>query len=318
MGIIHGWGASLAFGKESTWATPVTFLDARPGMQMGLRRNFPLTRRPNYVGRGGSATGRKFDLLREEAGGPFRVEASYQGIGYLLEHFLGNSSSAGGGPYTHTYKLAKAPLGSLTCRQILGFDEDGNGFQEDFAGCKISKMSLIFPREGAATLEGDILAKTASARAAAVNPTIGTEDTILLPNDGGTLSWNSRTVNLKELRLVMDRRMQRRYQFGANTIIEPLSQYPIGITLRGVFEYVDNNLYNDAIAGTEDAATCVFTGAGNSQLTITAHRAKLKPLSMSDTPNVREKTFEFEVFSDGTDEGIELEIINDQASAIAA
>jgi hypothetical protein len=135
-----GFESTIGIGEESTYGTAVaaaTFfhLTEPPTFDLSYPRNLKRTM-------GGQFT-RKTINARREPKISFNIITSYDDLGLLLKHAIGDSSvaTAGSGPYTHTIAASTMPTG-LTIEADYGASTLTTGTTTAFTGCMIEKLTL--------------------------------------------------------------------------------------------------------------------------------------------------------------------------------
>ena len=323
MALQFGLGAYIGFGKESSYGTSVSRTVFRPLISANAARKRTKAPRRHMLGAKSGVNARNLFRGPEEVSVEFEIEAHYRGIGLLLEHILGSSSSSGAGPYTHTYPLGRAMGTGLTVELGRGADESGAGYREVFAGTRISRLELNAGLDQVASLRAQGIARSAPARDAAITPTLGTDDPIVPWSDAGSLSWGGLTLSLLSARLVIERNLIRRQRFGSAYTAQPAMDKMVDVRLEFEVELEDNTVYTKFHDYTTGDATLTFSSAvsgSNSAMTVTVQNAELSevndgnisaqgPLKLSGV---------LTGLSDGTDEGLSIAITNDDSSAIAA
>lgn len=321
MALQLGAGAYLGLGKETTWGTVVTRTVFRPLLSSDLQRKIARAPRPNMVGRLNRIVPAAHFAGIETVEGGFEVEAGYQGIGLLLEHHLGASSSSGAGPYTHTYTLQRGAGTGLTVELGRGADEAASGYRELFEGYRGSRLELVAAVGEVLRLRSQGVAQTAAARDAGSTPTLGTDNPVIPHLHAGTLAWNSYAITINSATLTLDRRLSGRQGFRGGLIGSPAPTGLAEVRLSCVAEIEGdaiNNLYNDQLAGDVSNAVLVFT-SGTDTMTWTLHNCYLEtdtePVDNAGPLTVR---FDLVAQSDASNPGLVIAIANDDASAVAA
>lgn len=134
----HGYNSFFAWAQETTYNTPVAaakWLEIESEALKNTRKweVRPLLRFLDQSRR--IKTPKKVD-------GTVRFPALWTGWEQLLKHALGSVSTAGVGPYTHTFSLAAALPTGLTAYVNRDAFALGSGSEFRYPGCKIGKMTL--------------------------------------------------------------------------------------------------------------------------------------------------------------------------------
>ena len=204
---------------------------------------------------------------------------SYKGMGLVLSLMLGDhGTTTGSGPYTHIWDIQKDPKTAT-----IGVSAD------------------------------------ASATSAAITVTNAAYGDIH-GHHAGTLAWNGSTYTLISAELTIPHGQGFRDQMGSGTTLRPYSTGQKEPTLRVVMEKVNNDFTVANLAESTSDAVITFTDASSHSLTITMHNA-----FAFDPDGGRKEGFDliretvtFRSKQDGTDSGLRITIVNDQATAEAA
>lgn len=312
--IYHGRGASIGFGEEtgSTYGVAVARTNWRPLISSSLLRTIEKVPRPTLRTGAAGAMRRAHFISADNAGGSFQVECDYNSIGMLCKHLMGTVvDSAGPAPFTHTYTFANTlPIG-LTIENIRG-----TGTSEVFEGCKLSQGVFAVSSAGVMTFDATVIAETSAARGSAGTPTIAATDAPVLHSHAGQLSFNSVNYDVIDMSLTVNNSLATRQKLGSAATLEPLRSDFQSVEMSVTVE-VDDVLMAAYIADTESDAVITFT-SGSDVFKFTIHNAYLSECSdpVSDA-NVIRQSLTLVGQSDGTDEGLKIEITNANASGTA-
>lgn len=247
---------------------------------------------------------------------------SYKGMGLVLSLMLGDhGTTTGSGPYTHIWDIQKDPktatigvvegqgLGSLATQRHEGH------------GCVVTSSTLRVESHSIMTVDlaGIGMSADASATSAAITVTNAAYGDIH-GHHAGTLAWNGSTYTLISAELTIPHGQGFRDQMGSGTTLRPYSTSQKEPTLRVVMEKVNNDFTVANLAESTSDAVITFTDASSHSLTITMHNA-----FAFDPDGGRKEGFDliretviFRSKQDGTDSGLRITIVNDQATAEAA
>ncbi len=309
MATYQGRGAAIGFAEESTWGTAVSRTNWRPIISSSLLRTTVAIPRTDLHA-GGPSRRSKF-IESEQAGGSVSMLATYDNIGMLLKAAMGTVATTGSGPYTHAYTLADT-LGSLTIESLRGTATNS----EVFEGAKVSNMSLECAAGTEMTFNLDFVAETAAARSTAGTPSYAATENVILHHQAGQFSFNSVNYDLSSLNLQISTGVDRRQLLGSKLTKEPLRTGYAEITLAVTLEAQDA-LYTALHAGTESDTSITFT-SGTSSFQIEVQNAYIE--SASDPINdagIVSQDIVFRGLSDGTNHGLKITAINDNASGTA-
>lgn len=314
----QGRGAYIGAGEESTWGTAVALTRYARATNVGIRRNRTLQRVPHLVAASGSANAQHRFTASDRVSGGFGFLAAYNDhfFGMILKHALGGLATSGAGPYAHVFTPEAALPNGLTLKQGMG-----TGYSETFEGCQINRLTLSVAANGIMACAVDVIGETSGGAAAVGTATYATigADNWIQARQGGTLTWNSAAYRLKSLEVVIDNRLSERDQIGSLNSLEPVRSDLQMITVRCGLERLNDVLHTAYLASTEaDDGTITFTGSGNESLVIDFHNAALveyDPPAVSSVGPL-EESLTFECLSDGTNEGIEITLNNDNTAAV--
>ena len=308
--IYNGVDASIGFGEESTYGTAVSRTHWRPLISSALTRTIEKVPRPTLrVGTAGAMRRANY-VQSDNAGGSFSIEASYESLGLLLKHLLGTAGTTGGSaPYTHSYTIANDVPTGLTIENVRG-----TGTAEVFEGARLNSCTLAVSAGGIMICDFDVIAETSSARTSSGSPTFGATDAPVLHSHAGTMGWNSATYDLIDMSLVINNSLAVRQHLGSSVTAQPKRSDFQSVELSVTVE-VEDALYADFLSNVESNVTLSFVNSFR-EFNIEVHNAYLSTASdpVSDAGIVRQ-SLTFIGQSDGTNEGVKLEVKNDNSSA---
>lgn len=314
-----GWkGLFIGIGEETEWGTAVDRAVWFHGITESMKRSLEKRKRPVLGDHSGNARApRRHYVASDNAGGSFEILVTYEGLGLLLKHALwGHATTGASSPYTHRYKpAATAPTGGLTIEVIRG-----DGTAEVFSGCRISKLTVKLEAGGLMRCTVEVIAKTSGGRVSAGTPVHTTSrDLEVVHHHGAEATWNAASFGYKAFELVVDNKLARRQLVGSSNSKDPKPSDDQEITVRLDTEWSNDTLQTGLTADTESDLVLAFTGPGSRELTITVHNAYVADNSAPVTGvGVIAETTNFHGQDDGTDLGIEIEIVNTQAVGTAA
>ena len=315
MGLIttyNGRGAAIMAAVETVYGTAVTpRTHSRPVVTMGLGRQIPDFKRLGLNGNGGMPRG----AIRsaDQAGGGWTMECTYGNMGLWLHNLLGASATAGGGPYTNTYTIADTlPLG-LTLEALRGDDNS-----ELFEGCKLNSATFSCSPGGVLMMNvGEVIGETSAARSASPSTvSYGTDSpSVVEHSHAGQCAFNAVNYDLMNFSLTVNNGLVRRPYLGSLLTKEPLRQNVMSVSGTITIEVVDT-LYAAFTAKTESNLGFGFT-SGTDQFNFLMHNCRLASVSGPvQGPGVIQETFQIDAYSDGTNHGLQIEVINDNASEV--
>jgi len=313
----HGRGAAIGIGEESTYGTAVSRTNWRQTVSDDAYRKVTRNYRPGLVGVATSFTKRNTVSGVTECGGKFEHVLTYEGMGMLLKHALGSLATTGTGPYVHTYKIGALPTG-LTV-EFIDSGDSGNVAQVA-EGCKISRMALKWTDPSQVAMASfDFLAEDIGAYTTAGSPAYGTGSNLdMIGHQLGALSFNSNNYDLLSLEMIIDNKLGRRYKLGSRLTKEPARTDFCEVTWRAEVEWENGNALTDFRNEVQGDVAVTSTGTGNDACTFTLHNAQIwdapKPVSGPGPGRIR---IEWRGLSDGTDEGFQVALTNDDSSGTA-
>tara|TARA_R100000152_G_C6771101_1_gene197518 strand:- start:111 stop:1076 length:966 start_codon:yes stop_codon:yes gene_type:complete len=320
MALTFGRSAYIGINKESSYGTAnggsnqSDFAVKNRVFSVSLLRNQERERTTHLSQSSAAFAVNTFDGF-EIAGGTIETPLTYKGLGMLLECALGESVTTGSGPsYTHTFN----PTDYSSTKSLTIAVQRGTGKSEQFEGCYVSSMSISCSAGEEARASFEIIAETATARAAALagTPAFG-DGAQVFHFQSSTLSYNSNTYKMRSLELNLDNKLERVNYLGSKLTSMPSISDVREVTLTATFDLEDANLYNSQISGTSANVEVSFT-SGSNQFTILLRDAEIT--SYDDAVNSFgriERTVTFFGLSDSTNEALRIELVNDAASAIS-
>lgn len=313
----HGRGAAIGIGQETTYGTSVARSDWAQTVSSSLHRKVTRNFRPGLVGVAASFVRRRTVSGITECGGSLEHVLTYEGLGMLLKNALGAATSTGAGPYVHTYKIDDLPPG-LTLESIESGDS-GNVAQVA-EGVKISRMTLKWSSPSdVAMVSCDFLAEDVGAYTTAGTPSYDAGALDMVGHQLGALAFGGNSYDLISLEMTIDNKLTRRNKLGSRLTKEPARSDFATVTWVAEVEWENGNAITDHRNEVQGDAVVTSTGTGNHAATFTLHNAQIwdtpKPVSGPGPGTMR---ITFEGTSDGTDEGFQIAITNDNASAIDA
>jgi hypothetical protein len=318
---VSGANCKVGLFDETTWGvTPssspagrvcyFTSLDISPNQALTKSQTIGQSRGVRRSARGNLAPG-----------GTLNAEVAPENIGYWLRHLLGTPTTTGTGdpaaaPWTHVFKPATLPEGFTLEKD---WTPEITGKTELFAGCRLTKGSLKIPSSGFVMLALDVLAKSHTIGAAALDS--GLTD----PGNNGFSAYEatvkidgSAVCTVSTADLTIDNAMNGDLYTlcsGGQRYALPEGRCAVAGSLELVFDSF--TLLEKAIANTAISIELILTkGAGDG----TAGDEKLSFLItdadiIHTSPPITTESgimlpLSFEAFADGADLGIEVTLKN--------
>jgi hypothetical protein len=321
MAQIFGRNTFVKAGEETTYGTAAGVTVSTRCYSMSLACEQDRSRKTDLSTSNGAFSESFFDGFKN-CGGGLTIPCLYEGAGIYLKAALGSvTSSAGPAPYTHTYKADTTDLPSLTIQAQRG----SNGMEE-FKGCKISQLTLNANAGEEVTMELEIISQDANARAGSITSSFGSgkqlfhyeatnpNTMVMTPSSGPAIN-----LTLNSFTLVLNNAVERKNQLGSKLTAEPEVADFRSAVLSVECYLLDNNIYTNFLDGTTYDIEITFSETGSSN----TFKVKLFGAPISnysdniDTVGRLMRTFDLTGYSDSSNEAIEIEVVNTQASGIA-
>lgn len=176
MALAHGYTTWIGFAAESDFGTPVVptkFIEIESESMKREQRN-------NVIATLGSPSQGRTVASKVNVSGSFTAPMQWEGPELLLKHAMGavSTGAPSGGIYPHTFTLSSELPTGLTIE--INRDDDAisgpNAYQ--YAGCKISKLTLSQEMEKPLMMTVDIIGKevTTKTKASVSLPTYNAID----------------------------------------------------------------------------------------------------------------------------------------------
>lgn len=252
-----------------------------------------------------------------DAGGQIEMLAHYEGIGMWIEAAMGASaSSAGPAPYTHTYTLAK-DLDSYTLEEWRGDDDE-----DIYTGCVVDQLVLSGANGGEIRGRWTWIARDGSRQGVGTTQSM-TSDEHVETYHNGNMTFNAVTyTDVESFELTLNNKLRKRYHMWSLYTAKPVRNENAEITLKIVREESTQTLYDAHHAGTTGDVVLSWTNpVSGSVWEITLQNADPESYSSPLTsPGIRKETVTFRGFATIAQrlQGLEIKVINTQASAVAA
>lgn len=308
-----GRGSAIGLGVEGTWGTfqaPSGSAWLRP-ISMDIAR--VRSKQPRAVltqGSAGVPMNRALYVESDIVGGSFTVEAEYHSLPLLLEWAMGGSTTSGAGPYSHVQKLAAEMPFGMSLDQMRGY----GGTSDKFEGCVATQWSLSVSAASAPmTFSATVLGQTGTERGSASTPTFSTVDAPVLYHQAGTFSFNSVSYTLIDMTVSVDNALGPRIQLGSLNTLQPKRTGYMSVTTTVTLE-VKDALRTAYLSDTASDYSITFTGAGDYSMVIEGHNCIITACSDPvSSAGILRQTITFTSLSDGTDDGLEITVINNES-----
>jgi hypothetical protein len=317
MGLYVGAGAAIGFGTESTWGTAVARARWERATGTGLRRVRTREVVQDLSGTGGgSANYMHMFTSRDRVRGTLAFNGHYHSYGLttLLKHAMGSCTDGGAGPYTHTYTLTATMQTGLTIEMIMG-----SNYSEVFEGCKVNRLTLTHEIGRPMGVEADIIGQTSGGAASAGTATYNSTYTYVLPEQGGSFTWNSVAYVVRRCVVSIDNKLVERDQIGSLNSLEPKRGEKPDVLITLDIERDSDALQTAFLADTESASATITFTSGSYSIAYTGHNSQIvdydPPASIGGIgPLVQRLTLR--CLSNGTNEGLGIVVTNANSATI--
>lgn len=314
-----GRNSYLGIGEESTWGTAVSRTHWFRLVSSSVKRVVEKRPRGVLAEVSGSANRRGHYIASDNVEGSVEILAGYEGIGLLLKHILHGApttSGPSGAIYTHAFKLGTQEYAGLTLEIIKG-----TGYAEVFEGCVVTKATLKIEAAGLMRITLDVIGQTSGGEASAGTPTLTTNELDVVHHHAGSLTFNSVSYAPRSVTWTVDNKYARRQLLGSKLTARPARSDFLDIFADVELEYDSDTtaLFAALTADTQSDLSLSFAGAGSRVFQIIVHNAYLETLDMPlNGVGVLPMSLRLRGESDGTDQGFQVNVQNEQATATAA
>lgn len=312
-----GYGSAWGVGVEGTWGTAVSRANwYRKTVGGGsLKRQRNITPRNLLWGSATEPPMPQSDYVESElVTGRMVTEMHYNQSGMLLEACMGAKSTSGpsGSYYTHDFTLDPDNTTSLTIEEVRG----NSGDSEVFEGVMVPSFSLSTAANGGPMLLSmDLIGQTSAARGSAGTVTYSSNDRPCLFHQAGTLTWNSVAYTVRSYRCDVRNALAIRPALGSVEGLQPTRSGIMEVTTTVTLEAA-SALYAGQLAETQSDYTFNHTGSGSHACNITGHNCKVVSADDPvDVAGVVLQTLVLRHYSDGTDFGLKVALVNLNSNA---
>lgn len=344
MAIGSGLSAQFMFGQETTWATAVTPDHATPFDTESLAYQKTVLQGAGLRAGDAGLYGARRKVSKKGAGGSVSMDMTARGLGMLLRHGLGSSTTTptliSGAAYKQVHAIGSNQGLGLTM-QVGRPQTDGTVKAFTYNGCKISALELAVTDGELCKLSVDVVAQneaTATALATASYVTTNQEtfsfamaSTFTL---GGTVTTASGEasvasgVNVATLVKSFNLRVERsmnvdRYGLGnAGLRGEPVENDFYNVTGNLGGEFTSRTELYDLFAGDTGTAlhlslvgSAITGGGGNNTLDIVLPLIYFNTGAVNaDGPDVIGQSLDFTALKDGTNTQAQVKLISADAT----
>lgn len=257
MGTAAGINAFISLGEESTFGTAVSVTDHFRLIDESINVEDGYNLR-QYLS---TAVARQKIRNKRNVSGSFTIPASYGGIGLLLKHVLGDVSTAGSGPYTHTITDAAIPTG-LTIQVDRDTSGVGGSSAYKFAGCQISALNFSQSMEEELQISAEIMGKTVTNVAAATPsyPSATYADWTAVT----AVTFDGTTFTAREIEVGISNDLRADGYILGDRERQHLGRKGGTVTMKFNGEYDKLDFFTDYIGGTTGTAVATWSDGTNS------------------------------------------------------
>jgi hypothetical protein len=189
-----------------------------------------------------------------------------------------------------------------------------NGTSDKSEGCVCTGFSLrVAAGGGPMQFSANLIGQTSTARTTVSSPTFSTRDLPILYHQAGTFDWNSASYRLIDYTLSVDNAVVPRIRLGSLNTLEPKRGGHMAVTTTVTLE-VEDALVVAHLAGTSADYALDFDGPTTMACNIDGHNCIVTAVSDPvASAGILTQTVTFTHLSDGTDDGLKIEIVNDEA-----
>lgn len=292
----YGANAQLLGLFETTYGTPpvddfiqLPFVSSDLGSEQGLIAS-------NLLGQGRDPSQPIRDVIRVE--GDIVVPVDLRNFGHWLRALLGDPTTTGAGPYTHTFVSGLSALPSLSLE--IGMPEVPIYFIN--AGVRANSMQLTFSRSGAAEATINCIAQGEVSDDASAGGTPSVANIVRFNQFQGSIKKNGTLLgNVTGAQLTYSNNLERVETIRSDGKIEGTD--PAGATLQGTIDvrFADTALIDAATNNTPVSLEFGYVIDANKSLLITAHEVYLpKPKLPISGPGGVQATFNWQAAKAGS------------------
>lgn len=315
-------GSNTCFGTgvETTYGTAVALTRWYEFISESLeRRNNVLT--SNAIRCGGSRNlrrGSRRVISSRDGGGDVTMEVATTGFGRLFQHLVGGTPTiTGTGPYTQVHSLGDLSGKSLTIQKVLRDAASTEIEAFNFHGCKLlsGEFSISVDQilQLALSIDAeDVDTTTAGAAASYTNPA-------LFNFMGGTLNVGGSAVaavTSASVKVTNNLKTDRYYLGSAGLKAEPVdNDFPV-VDGSLSAEFLSPATFYDRFAADSAAVLSLVFTSGTSSLTIEVPEVRFTGGTPTvGGPDIVASDVPFEGQYDGTNAGIKITYVTDDATA---
>lgn len=277
-----GYPAYIGVGEESTFGTGV----APTKFFRLVDESLSLDYGKHYREILGSNLTRKTISKKKSVGGSFKILAPFDDLGILFKHALGDVSTSGVGPYTHTITaVTSLPTGlSIQVNRDTATITGNASFR--YTGCQISKLTLTQAMEEFCEVTVDVVGTDLSLVSAA-SPSYAADNYADWENNT-TIELNSVSQCARSVELSIENQLrENRYCLGSLTRTG-LGRRQSMVTAKVDVEWDSLDEYNLFLNQTDTPVSIAWSGASSYSLTcaLSSSNVQAANVNASDTDDI--------------------------------
>lgn len=236
----------------------------------------------------------------------------------FLQHALGGLTiDVSGPPYTHLFKGDSDGVVGLSMQVVRG---DGLAtMSERYLGLRVNRLEIEQVARTWMTYRATCIAQSASGmEALSGTPSIPTPE-IVMAQHGSVWAWSGNSMVMRRWKLIIDNALVRRSQIGSEQTQAPVPGGYASVRVEGENSWVDHVMYADYLAKSQGDGTFSASGdVSSNALAITVHNFVLDTFDApSDRPGELVQRWAGFGVADGTDQGVQVDLTNDNAAPVA-
>ena len=201
--------------------------------------------------------------------GGVSMELPNQDVAVLMKHMFGGVSTAGAGPYVHTYTPASLIGDSLTIQVGIPASA-GTVHPFTYSGCKISEWTIAASVGEIAKLDCSVIGMSETTVTALASASYAADWEPFVFTEASVSVAGSSVATVRDVSLTGNNAIERRVRLGSATSVEPLEIGLRSYTGSITSDFDALTLYDLSVAGTETALVLTFDN-GTDDLVITCN-----------------------------------------------
>lgn len=311
MAASHGAAGQFGLKTETTVGTAITVDDFLPILSAAVKSE--QSRLDSQGIRAGRLTKHAWKKGQTLNAGTVEMELWNVDVAPLFKHLFGAVSTAGSGPYTHTYTPGVLTGDSFTC-QVGIPDISGTVNAFTYAGSKVNQWTIRAEIDQIATLSLDLVAMTQVTNTALASASYSSSLAPFVFTEASVTVGGSAVNTVKSVELMGNNGLTERVRLGAATSREYLENAVREYSGTLVMDFESLTEYNRYIAASEFAVVLAFNN-GTQTLTFTMN-CRYNGENPELGPELVEQSLPFEcVHATADASAITAVLVNTDASA---